>query len=396
MLMRDAIADEHRARDQAIPHEVDRPRKIGFFVVDKVALAIQQAEFLQKTCPGAIGVLYGALGVDNFSALQWEDIYNSNDFLVLTADILKDCLARKLISMDRISLLIFDECHHCQNAHPFAMIQKHYYHTTQADLRPKIFGMTASPVGCSKAPEKVIDELELMLNATVCTPDPESDLSDFVVKPAERFCIYPRITVNLASHQPIYEELESILSPIKTLRRLVVNVRHATSTLGPWSTGLVWQMLLEDIHWKAEARSRLNSSRWTHHERDLVRKAKSLIESVPLGDDGPVLMTPKVDKMIAMLKTIYGEASLDTGPQTLPVVIIFTERRITAYLLMRLVNDLLRHELPSTLKACLFIGHGTTEEGDVCMPMQRQALVLDKFRQSGQIKLVTSQYFRTY
>lgn len=383
--------DEHKARELAATVQQQRPQKLGFFVVDKVALAIQQAEFLQRTCPGTIGVLYGALRVDNFSNAQWEDIYQSNDILVLTADILKDCLARKLISMEKISLLIFDECHHCQNAHAFAMIQRYHYHTTEPNLRPRIFGMTASPVGCSKSPEKVIDELESMMDATVCTPDPESDLSDFVVKPIERFCIYPKsihpaTLLGPVSSHSLYDELESLLSPVKSLRRLIENVRYATSTLGFWASGLVWQMLLDDIEWRAEARSRHNNSPHICHQRDLINQAKSMLAGSPTAMNASISMTPKVEKLVAMLKTIYSETPLTTSPEDIPVVIIFTERRITAYLLMRLVNDLIRCKMPPTLKACLFIGHGTTEEGDISMPIQRQTLVLDKFRQLGQIK----------
>lgn len=54
MLIKDALITESQARQKP-----QRIHKLIFFVVDKVALAIQQAEFLQRTCPGRIGVLYG-------------------------------------------------------------------------------------------------------------------------------------------------------------------------------------------------------------------------------------------------------------------------------------------------------------------------------------------------
>ena len=83
-----------------------------------------------------------------------------------TAEILNQCLMHSFISIHDINLLIFDEAHHTKKNHAYARlvpsiiqcfrwvsglifdrIIKDYY-VTQMDLakRPKIFGMTASPV----------------------------------------------------------------------------------------------------------------------------------------------------------------------------------------------------------------------------------------------------------
>lgn len=363
--------EERRQLDPNYQH------KLCFFVVDKVALAIQQALFLQKTCPGRIGLLIGEMGVDNYSKAQWAATYDEWDTIVLTADILKDCLARGLISMCKINLLIYDECHHARSAHAYALIQQ-FYHKTLKSLRPKIFGMTASPVSSKKNPTLAVAQLERLLDATICSPHPESSLSAYVVRPQESIVEYPKAAVVLI--EPTLELAEGLLSTISTMKRFLSNVAIVTQELGAWAGILVWKKLIDDADWKLEAKSRLVSSSHQHHERDRLKQAKYLVDrlSYPPVDEVRSTLTPKVRTLLSMLKEIYG--SLEREGMDDPVVICFCERRITAYALMILVSDLLKVDMPKALHASIFTGHGGTDEGDLSMPLQRQSLVVEAFR----------------
>lgn len=365
------------ARDQNLPRET----KLAFFIVDKVALAHQQAEFLQRTCFGRIGLLYGALGVDNYSRAQWRDVYLDYDVLVLTADILKNALARGFLVMERANLLVFDEAHHCQAIHAYAAIQ-HFYHKTLGPQRPRIFGMTASPVSRSRCkPESVIFELEQRLDATICTPDPGSDLSNYVIRPEEMEVYYPRAEKK-SFQAPILCELEVLLSPIKFMRKFLSNADFVGQSLGTWASIVRMKRMCNDSQWRIEAKATTHQSGQNDYERDTIQVAKDKIMAYPDPDARAVLtsMTPKMDKLLGLLRDIY-LPSVASHEET-PVTIVFCERRSTAYLLMIAVNEYVKDSMPENLKASLFIGHGGTEEGDISMPMQRQALVVEHFRQN--------------
>lgn len=72
-----------------------------------------------------------------------------------------------------VRLLIFDEAHHAVKRHPYCLIMREFYHQAPHRARPRIFGMTASPVNIRAAHQacdqirSTIYELESNLDAKV-------------------------------------------------------------------------------------------------------------------------------------------------------------------------------------------------------------------------------------
>ena len=65
-----------------------------------------------------------------------------------------------------MSLLIFDECHHARKNHPYNGILREYAQLPPS-RRPKIFGMTASPIWNPHNPQASIQELEMNMHSKV-------------------------------------------------------------------------------------------------------------------------------------------------------------------------------------------------------------------------------------
>lgn len=84
-----------------------------------------------------------------------------------------------------MSLLVFDECHHTRKNHAYNGIMREYYHCP-ADQRPKIFGMTASPIWNAKDAVNSLAVLEKNLNASVvAVQDHAEELSENSPRPKE-------------------------------------------------------------------------------------------------------------------------------------------------------------------------------------------------------------------
>jgi hypothetical protein len=92
---------------------------------------------------------------------------------VITPSILMEALRKACISMSSIHLLIFDEAHHCRKRHPYAQIMDYYWKISDPADRPRVFGMTASPVNTKLTDDLAIvqplRQLETALDATLVT-----------------------------------------------------------------------------------------------------------------------------------------------------------------------------------------------------------------------------------
>ncbi len=146
---------QHIHQQPLPPTNPTAKRKVSFFLVNLVPLVHQQSSVIAGNSDLAVGKLYGELKeatrgrnkltVDHWHAPQWAALLQSHQVIVATAQCFLDALIHGFIKMDDLNLIVFDETHHTLKNHPFFRIMK-YYRLAPADQRPKIFGMTASPI----------------------------------------------------------------------------------------------------------------------------------------------------------------------------------------------------------------------------------------------------------
>lgn len=141
LLLRYTIDNELQRRMEGKPHQ------ISFFLVPSVPLVFQQFAVLERNLDHNVDRLCGAMMTDKWSKTVWEERFAKTHVIVCTPDVLKQCLNCSFISMRQINLLIFDEAHHAKKGHAYAQIINDFYlHDVDEQSRPRIFGMTASPV----------------------------------------------------------------------------------------------------------------------------------------------------------------------------------------------------------------------------------------------------------
>ncbi|KAF9239687.1 hypothetical protein BU15DRAFT_46430 [Melanogaster broomeanus] len=140
--------------------------KVVVFLVPKVALVEQQAEFISAQTPLRVRKFHGSLDLELSDRANWKRSFENADVVVMTAQIFLNILTHSHWSVDRVSLIIFDECHHTRKNHAYNGIMREYFQVHPAE-RPKVFGMTASPVWNPKDAEGSLLTLEKNLDATV-------------------------------------------------------------------------------------------------------------------------------------------------------------------------------------------------------------------------------------
>ena len=91
----------------------------------------------------------------------------------------------RLTSLLQVSLMVFDECHHTRKNHAYNGIMREYLQWPP-ERRPKIFGMTASPIWNPKDAAESLATLERNLDAKVIAVREHVDeLADHSPKPQE-------------------------------------------------------------------------------------------------------------------------------------------------------------------------------------------------------------------
>ncbi|KAI8876441.1 dicer-2 protein [Backusella circina FSU 941] len=333
---------------------VRRETKLSFFLVSLVPLVFQQAKVIQANCDINLQEICGSMNVDSWTENQWEPIFENNDVCVMTAQVFLDVLRHGFIKLNQVNLIIFDECHHALKKHPFNLIMREFYDRCSPESRPKIFGMTASPVINSVNIINSITTLEKNLDCLAYTAINIKELDVVLPKPDEYVLSY--------DPPPFYTDsnlgLRNHLGPWCGDKRLLSFLTDVSSKIS--FEGLDDDLLVEE---ELQIKEALNLCKYIKSERnpdisDLTR------------------FSPKVSRLISSLKCESQQANF--------CAIIFVERRDTALALHDLIKSIddLNH-----IKPAVMTGHGSAEEGDMHMTYTQQNKIIQAFKEN-EIKLL--------
>ena len=174
------------------------PNKLMVFLVDRVPLVYQQSEYIRSQVPKLrVMMLVGEMESPQQKAVHQALANQEVDVLVLTHQIFLNFLAiekNPIVRLSDISVLVFDEAHHCRGRHQYNQIME-YYHVTPNKFKPIVLGLTASPAG-GVTVERTTDQLKELLNNLSCevsTPIESNDLAENVNNPDTLYCTVPEM-----------------------------------------------------------------------------------------------------------------------------------------------------------------------------------------------------------
>ena len=192
----------------------ERTDKLVLFVVQTIPLVFQQGISIAADTGLAVGKFCGEVGTQ-----IWHEEMSpaKNNVVVITSGLLLNLLRERQCSLDQVSLLIFDECHHTTKRHPFNQILKDFYWTLEEEEdKPHIVGLTASPGGepSFENTQERVYTLCLNMNATIITPrEHRAELDKFVHRPEMKL-----IQVTHEMHEGILLEfLDGFISVLRSV-----------------------------------------------------------------------------------------------------------------------------------------------------------------------------------
>ncbi|KAI1770739.1 hypothetical protein F4818DRAFT_455509 [Hypoxylon cercidicola] len=350
--------------------------------VDKVALVFQQYEVLKANLDHPVQRFHGDLGGVTSTFDFWKQKLEESMVMVCTAEILLSCLHHSFVKMEQINLLIFDEAHHTKKNHPYARIIKDFYASLEEkeQIRPRILGMTASPVDSKTDVTTAAAKLEGLLHCDIVTV---ADASVFtrssLNRPVEDFLEYSVPPVPFET--PLWQKLYKLVGHNEVFTKLFTYSRDCTSELGRWCADRVWKMCLtEQEAQKMEARTEMNFMSGKVHlpmaaldaERAAVREAYEMVAAHTLPEPKRDLfhLSSKVETLIGALRK-----HLDSDQNK---CIVFVEQRLTAMLLA----DLLKQPTINMLdiKFGMLLGASSNGSGEMGMSLREQFVTMHQFR----------------
>ncbi|KAJ3088764.1 hypothetical protein HK102_008011 [Quaeritorhiza haematococci] len=384
--------------------ETGAQKKVVLFLVPTVPLAFQQSDYLKHQISAAVATVTGDLESSSWSMIEWHKLLSENDILCGTPQNFVDALNRGYIKMQQIALLVFDEAHNAVGDHPYAVLMKVHYRPLERTERPKVFGLTASPVNSDTPPNDAIIDLEYILSSTTVTVLRSTDVRRHAACSKTEAVLYdptssmidcPYLSELRDQQQKcllMHGEMSDLERAIVgEIDRVIVNAQYVLSNLGAWccQIALIWDIeQVLDHAMKAYVTgigienygggdlgmmSLMESPRIPNVEpyQELLKKMKHRLPDLkrprfitnsyePGGQpqtDGMVLnpdyeLTPKVRKLISILKKYRHEQTF--------CGIIFVQQRSVARLLAELLRTIPELDF---LKLNVLMGHGAGKTG---------------------------------
>lgn len=404
-----------------LQHEImkayDVEGKRTIFLVPKVPLVMQQAEAIREHTILRVGHYYGAMGIDYWDETQWLAELKKNHVLVMTAQILVNMLQSGFMSLNKVNLLIFDECHIATGNHPYCVVMSRYRDFNE---RPRILGLTASILNGKCSPHTVetqMKNLEKTLYSRIQTAADLNAVNRYATKPKEVIVVcdpFPEdgllerkvaetVARGLEVMQPILDAMKNKVGDNPAVQSLVAKPtlnlhdilqllksvwnefdssseagEYSTSpeillkyvngimcTLGLWCTRFAVDRFLDDIpRLRQDARDQLKDSLVLLYDiletslttvKDVLERNSSLFSITDA-------VTPKLKRLVELLvaiqpmRTVAGE----DGSVGSFRGIIFVEQRIIAWILCEYLQNL-HTQLPGRywfLCPTYVVGHG--------------------------------------
>ncbi|KAI9017504.1 hypothetical protein BC832DRAFT_588764 [Gaertneriomyces semiglobifer] len=376
---------KHVVRQEAL--SLGHGRRICVFLAPVVPLVIQQAQYIRFNCEYKVKHFVGEMGVDGWPLHRWRKEIAETDVMVMTPDILKWLLSRAYVTMKEIALLILDEAHHARKKHAYNQIMSLFYHPMSPDLRPKIFGMTASPAFGKNDSQKAITQLEKDLDCQACTVAPEAVLP-FAAQAEEEVVFYRQDSV---APLPLLFYLLSGYSDDEILKKPLAKAPEHAATLGPWLAERALELAVQEAeaHAKRKYSLRKNESgRFTPQEVDaalrtfnaLTHIREKVLEQLPAHQPpSKQNVSGKVAVLMNLLKRFESQADDFRA-------IIFVQQRVVAEALCCAITQW--KEL-AFIKACTLVGHGSSgwDGGNPAMTIAQQNAAVKAFR-TGTVNLL--------
>ncbi|KYM88476.1 Endoribonuclease Dicer [Atta colombica] len=206
-----------------LSHDVRKPYQEGgkrsIFVVNTVALVEQQSIYIKRHTDLKCKGYSGDMKVDFWSEQQWITEIEEHEILVMTSQIFLNLLIHRYIILERINLIVFDECHRAVSNHPMRQIMKQFENCSNEE-HPRVLAMSATLLNANIKADKIestIKDLEVTFHAKIATVESTDSIHGCYTNPNEEIVKYSKYLIS--------EVVNKINDIIKTTKEVIKDIK---------------------------------------------------------------------------------------------------------------------------------------------------------------------------
>ncbi|KAL6436316.1 hypothetical protein ACFW04_004692 [Cataglyphis niger] len=157
--------------------------------------------------------------VDFWQERQWLAEIEANQVLVMTSQIFLDVLSHGYIKLEKINLIVFDECHRAVSNHPMRQIMQRFEDCPK-DKQPHILAMSATLLNANIKLDKIestIRSLEITFQSKIATIESIDCIQGYCTNPKENIVMYMKNQTSevITKITQIIEKVSEVLNNIK-------------------------------------------------------------------------------------------------------------------------------------------------------------------------------------
>ncbi|XP_015183335.1 PREDICTED: endoribonuclease Dicer isoform X2 [Polistes dominula] len=220
--------------------------KRTIFAVNTVPLVMQQSEYIARHTGLSCKGYCGDMNVDYWTKEIWLNELEEHQVLVMTSQILVDVICHGYLNLNRINLIIFDECHRAVNDHPMRQVMQQF---EQCDTKeqPRILALSATLLNSNVKLTNIIDSiktLEITFHSKIATV---GNVQGYSTNPEEVFVYYEKyITPEILTKS--IERLEKVKEFLNILSLpCCFDSNRSSKEFKPKSINVKLQSVIEDV-----------------------------------------------------------------------------------------------------------------------------------------------------
>lgn len=264
------------------------------------------------------------------------------------------------------------------------IVKDFYIAETDRAARPRIFGMTASPIDAKTDVVQAASELEELLDCRIATTS-DMSLADAIKKPNEQLIIYPALP-HVAFETALLQKLKARYSGMEVLTKIFAAATDIARHLGRWCADChlllaISPEKLKRLELKVEnrfyERTSLQDPEKRQKELDIMLKEinEAVIFTQEHGASAIADLDPQADlstKVISLANYLFSQFERETNHRC----IVFVKEKITA----RLLHALFDRIQTKFMRTAFLVGQKGTDTFEGSFSIREQVITLLRFR----------------